>query len=194
MRSIKGVSEASIAPNTMTDFSTQAPFWNHGSQYPPGAPADLTELKRTDMQLDEGYWIRVSDDGGRTWGSRRWSVPVRRTRIDHDNPWGGTTMGMFLCDKPSVIDGAVYMAFQKTREGAGETPGSEVFFLRSRDVLHVDDLDDAALLPAYGGKMGVDATRKWPSEGFTREWPKRLTTTKAAEQKAVSILKTLARR
>ena len=30
----------------------------------------------------------------------------------------------------------------------------------------VDDLDDAALLPAYGGKMGVDATRKWPSEGF----------------------------
>ena len=58
--------------------------WNHGSQYPPGAPADLTELKRTDMQLDEGYWIRVSDDGGRTWGSCRWSVPVRRTRIDHE--------------------------------------------------------------------------------------------------------------
>ena len=58
----------------------------------------------------------------------------------------------------------------------------------------VDDLDDAALLPAYGGKMGVDATRKWPSEGFTREWPKRLTTTEAAERKAASILKTFAKR
>jgi 4-hydroxy-3-polyprenylbenzoate decarboxylase len=22
-----------------------------------------------------------------------------------------------------------------------------------------------------GSKMGVDATRKWPSEGFTRPWP-----------------------
>ena len=23
----------------------------------------------------------------------------------------------------------------------------------------------------YGSKMGIDATRKWPEEGFTREWP-----------------------
>lgn len=55
----------------------------------------------------------------------------------------------------------------------------------------VDDLDDAALLPAYGGKMGVDATRKWPSEGFAREWPKRLKTTEAAAAKAASVLKNL---
>jgi 4-hydroxy-3-polyprenylbenzoate decarboxylase len=23
----------------------------------------------------------------------------------------------------------------------------------------------------YGSKMGIDATRKWPGEGFTRPWP-----------------------
>jgi 4-hydroxy-3-polyprenylbenzoate decarboxylase len=51
----------------------------------------------------------------------------------------------------------------------------------------VDDLDDAALFPAYGGKMGIDATRKWPAEGATREWPKRLTTTEAARRKAEEI-------
>ena len=33
----------------------------------------------------------------------------------------------------------------------------------------VDDLDDAADLPAYGGKMGIDATKKWASEGYTRQ-------------------------
>jgi len=55
----------------------------------------------------------------------------------------------------------------------------------------VDDLDDAALLPAYGGKMGVDATRKWPSEGFSREWPKRLKMSDAAAARATSILKNL---
>ena len=38
----------------------------------------------------------------------------------------------------------------------------------------VDDLDDAADLPAYGGKMGIDATRKWASEGYTRTWPARV--------------------
>ena len=41
----------------------------------------------------------------------------------------------------------------------------------------VDDLDDAADLPAYGGKMGIDATRKWASEGYTRSWPARVKTT-----------------
>jgi 4-hydroxy-3-polyprenylbenzoate decarboxylase len=58
----------------------------------------------------------------------------------------------------------------------------------------VDDLDDAALYPAYGGKLGIDATRKWPSEGVTREWPKRLTTTAAARRKAEEIWATIAGR
>jgi 4-hydroxy-3-polyprenylbenzoate decarboxylase len=36
----------------------------------------------------------------------------------------------------------------------------------------IDSLDHASRLPNYGSKMGVDATRKWPEEGFTRPWPK----------------------
>ncbi len=35
----------------------------------------------------------------------------------------------------------------------------------------VDSLDHASRLPNFGSKMGVDATRKWSSEGFTRPWP-----------------------
>ena len=35
----------------------------------------------------------------------------------------------------------------------------------------IDSLDHASRLPNYGSKMGVDATRKWPTEGFTRPWP-----------------------
>jgi 4-hydroxy-3-polyprenylbenzoate decarboxylase len=35
----------------------------------------------------------------------------------------------------------------------------------------IDSLDHASRLPNYGSKMGVDATRKWASEGFTRPWP-----------------------
>ena len=35
----------------------------------------------------------------------------------------------------------------------------------------VDALDHAAPLAHYGSKMGIDATRKWPEEGFTRPWP-----------------------
>ncbi len=35
----------------------------------------------------------------------------------------------------------------------------------------VDQLEHASRLPNFGSKMGVDATRKWPSEGFNRRWP-----------------------
>jgi 4-hydroxy-3-polyprenylbenzoate decarboxylase len=35
----------------------------------------------------------------------------------------------------------------------------------------VDSLDHASRLINYGSKMGVDATRKCPQEGFMRPWP-----------------------
>ncbi|NUN47856.1 MAG: menaquinone biosynthesis decarboxylase [Candidatus Brocadiae bacterium] len=45
----------------------------------------------------------------------------------------------------------------------------------SRDFEHakgpMDVLDHASLLCGYGGKVGIDATRKWKDEGFDREWP-----------------------
>jgi 4-hydroxy-3-polyprenylbenzoate decarboxylase len=55
----------------------------------------------------------------------------------------------------------------------------------------LDDLDDACDLPAYGGKMGIDATRKWVSEGYTRTWPARVRTTEAAGRRAAEILSKL---
>jgi 4-hydroxy-3-polyprenylbenzoate decarboxylase len=39
----------------------------------------------------------------------------------------------------------------------------------------VDSLDHAARLANYGSKMGIDATRKWSTEGFTRPWPDEIT-------------------
>ena len=37
-----------------------------------------------------------------------------------------------------------------------------------------DILDHAPDVMAITGKMGLDATRKWKSEGYTREWPKEM--------------------
>ena len=34
-----------------------------------------------------------------------------------------------------------------------------------------DTLDHASRIQDFGSKMGIDATRKWTSEGFTRPWP-----------------------
>jgi 4-hydroxy-3-polyprenylbenzoate decarboxylase len=35
----------------------------------------------------------------------------------------------------------------------------------------LDVLEHASAIPAYGGKLGIDATKKLPSDGFTRPWP-----------------------
>ena len=35
----------------------------------------------------------------------------------------------------------------------------------------LDDLDHSSPSPFIGSKMGIDATRKWASEGHTRDWP-----------------------
>lgn len=38
----------------------------------------------------------------------------------------------------------------------------------------IDVLDHSSRTFTYGSKIGLDATRKWPEEGFTRNWPKRI--------------------
>jgi 4-hydroxy-3-polyprenylbenzoate decarboxylase len=39
----------------------------------------------------------------------------------------------------------------------------------------LDILDHACPRWAYGSKMGIDATIKWSTEGFDREWPDEIT-------------------
>ena len=55
----------------------------------------------------------------------------------------------------------------------------------------VDSLDHASRLPNYGSKMGIDATRKWPAEGFTRPWPPMLTMDAKVKAKVDAMWKKL---
>jgi len=51
----------------------------------------------------------------------------------------------------------------------------------------VDTLDHASLLPNYGSKMGIDATRKWKAEGFTRDWPAMIEMDRATKAKVDAL-------
>jgi 4-hydroxy-3-polyprenylbenzoate decarboxylase len=55
----------------------------------------------------------------------------------------------------------------------------------------VDSLDHASRLPNYGSKMGIDATRKWAAEGFTRLWPPMLAMDAAVKTKVDTMWKKL---
>lgn len=47
----------------------------------------------------------------------------------------------------------------------------------------VDQLEHASRLPNFGSKMGVDATHKWPTEGFARPWPDEIRMDAATKQR-----------
>ena len=51
----------------------------------------------------------------------------------------------------------------------------------------VDSLDHSSRLPNYGSKMGIDATRKWKAEGFSRPWPAMIEMDRATKAKVDAI-------
>jgi 4-hydroxy-3-polyprenylbenzoate decarboxylase len=55
----------------------------------------------------------------------------------------------------------------------------------------VDSLDHASRLPNFGSKMGIDATRKWKAEGFTRTWPPMIAMDAATRARVDEIWKKL---
>ena len=56
------------------------------------------------------------------------------------------------------------------RVGSSVDPKRDITFVDGP----VDILDHAAPLLGAGSKMGIDATKKWPEEGFQREWPEEI--------------------
>ncbi|MCA9768233.1 MAG: menaquinone biosynthesis decarboxylase [Gemmatimonadetes bacterium] len=51
----------------------------------------------------------------------------------------------------------------------------------------VDVLDHASQYFSFGSKMGIDATRKWPEEGFTREWPDKIVMDEATKARVDAL-------
>lgn len=65
----------------------------------------------------------------------------------------------------------------------------------ARDVIiqegPTDALDHASYRPAFGGKIGIDATRKWPEEGYTRPWPKPVAMTPEVQARVEALWRQL---
>jgi 4-hydroxy-3-polyprenylbenzoate decarboxylase len=53
----------------------------------------------------------------------------------------------------------------------------------------LDMLDHSCDLPGFGGKMGIDATKKWVEEGFTRNWPDEIVMSEDIRKKVDEKLK-----
>lgn len=52
----------------------------------------------------------------------------------------------------------------------------------------IDQLDHGSNQAFYGGKVCVDATRKWPEEGYRREWPEVCRATPEDDERAARVV------
>ncbi len=122
------------------------------------------------LQLPEIRDIRMPAEGvfhNLMIVSIRKSYPLHARKVMHAI-WG---LGQAMFTKCIVVvDEDVDV--QNTREVAWKAlnnidPERDIQFVLGP----VDSLDHASRMPNFGSKMGIDATRKWKEEGFTRPWP-----------------------
>ena len=115
-------------------------------------------ITRTDML---GHFkFRYSDDGGASWSSEAFEVPVRPTSIDTHNDFNGTTLMHWTVDHVSVVGSHVFVGFAKIGTYAVNPPTSVWF-------LHSPNAAAAGISPAEitwetwpDGDTGV---RTWPN-------------------------------
>jgi len=88
-----------------------------------------------------GHFVyRISDDGGLTWSTERYDVPMRTMEIDRQNPYGGELKFFWNVGKPFVHAGSAYVPLHKVGGfGEGFFARSEGVLLHSPNLLSVDD-------------------------------------------------------
>ena len=105
------------------------------------------------------YVFKYSDDNGQTWSQQRYIIPVRKMKIDRENPYGGKVLFFWGVGKPIVSDGAMYLGFAKIgRFGEGFMAVDESCFLRSDNILTESDPGKLHWETLPEGDEGLKAT------------------------------------
>jgi hypothetical protein len=95
------------------------------------------------------FYMRYSDDDGRTWSTHRYLVPYPDTWVDRHNNFNGTTHIMWTVDHiKHMPNGAVAFAFTKIGRYV-QNPPEEVFFMSSLNLMHASNASEVTweLLP-----------------------------------------------
>jgi len=89
--------------------------------------------KMPQVYLIGWYGFRYSDDGGRTWSTNRYRVPIRLTQVDRENDWGGKQQMFWGISHPVAYGGSVYVPITKIKHYHQKE--MEGWFLKSDNIL-----------------------------------------------------------
>jgi len=85
------------------------------------------------------YAFKYTDDGGNTWSTTRYRVPVPKTEIDIHNDLKDAHMRSWGIAKPFIKDGTVYICYTKIRKHL--VKGGEAWVFSSSNFF-AEELDD----------------------------------------------------
>lgn len=117
-------------------------------------PFDGGVNKRVDTL---GYFVfKYTDDGGRTWSDKRWTIPVRETEIDRRNPYKGKIRFHWNVGRAFLDEGIAYVPLHKVGGfGSGFITSNEGFLLKSENLAAVTDPDAAVWETLPDGEHGL---------------------------------------
>eukprot|EP00941_MAST-03F_sp_MAST-3F-sp1_P001473 g1473.t1 len=117
------------------------------------------------------FFMKYSEDGGKSWSKKRYLVPYPSTWIDRQNSFHGKTNIMWTVDQVKVRNGTVYFAFTKIKTSPINplVPPEEIFILASSNLLTEKDPEKVKwrLLPE--GDHGIRAPAQFNSNRTVME-------------------------
>jgi len=114
--------------------------------------------KRVDSQ---GHYVfRYSDDHGKTWSHERGEVPIRKFRMDLENPYKGELMFFWNVGKPLVDGDTAYLSIHKVGEmGFGTFAKSEGVLVKSDNIMTERDISKLSFETLPEGDIGIRAPK-----------------------------------
>ncbi|AUD00646.1 exo-alpha-sialidase [Spirosoma pollinicola] len=111
-------------------------------------------VKRVDSQ---GYFVfKYSDDNGKSWSTKRTTIPIRNFKIDLENPYQGKIQYFWNVGKAFSYNGSAYVPIHKVGGfGEGFFTSSEGALVESVDLLTVKDPDKATWTTLPDGDAGL---------------------------------------
>lgn len=106
-----------------------------------------------------GHFVfKYSDDGGRTWSSHRYDIPMRDFEIDRRNPYGGRLKFFWNVGRAFSFQGAGFVPIHKVGGfGEGFFTSSEGALLRSGNILTESDPSRLRWQTLPDGDIGLRA-------------------------------------
>jgi hypothetical protein len=111
--------------------------------------------KMPQVYLIGWYGFRYSDDGGRTWSTNRYRVPIRLTHVDRENDWGGKQQMFWGISHPVAYGGSVYVPITKIKHYHQKE--MEGWFLKSANILTELDPEKIRWQLLPDGEQGLRA-------------------------------------